>query len=71
MPSKTKATNLNRACNAERTVEYYVGVSGNTGDSKEEAVIDLLTDLRHFCAGSEVDFDQASRIAEMHYEEEE
>lgn len=63
-------TNQNRADHAEQTVQYHSHISGNTEESEDEAVIDLLTNLRHFCASAELDFDQASRIAEMHYEAE-
>jgi hypothetical protein len=33
----------------------------------DEAVVDLLADLRHFCAARRIDFDECNRIAESHF----
>ena len=33
----------------------------------DEAVIDLLADLRHFCAARRIDFDECNRVAETHF----
>jgi hypothetical protein len=33
----------------------------------DEAVVDLLADLRHFCAARRIDFDECNRIAETHF----
>lgn len=38
--------------------------------SPEEAVIDLLTNLRHYCHASDIDFTQAVRISKYHFEAE-
>jgi hypothetical protein len=36
----------------------------------DEAVIDLLADLRHFCAARRIDFDSCNRMAQGHFEAE-
>ncbi len=36
----------------------------------EDAVTDLLTDLRHFCAANNLDFDDRVRVSLGHFEEE-
>jgi hypothetical protein len=36
----------------------------------DEAVVDLLADLRHFCAARRIDFDECNRIAETHFDAE-
>ena len=34
----------------------------------DEAVTNLLADLRHFCAARRIDFDRCARLAEYHFE---
>lgn len=74
MPAKNRreerSANEERASRSALTVQYYCSISGNDGEPEQEIVTDLLTDLRHFCTGPGVDFDQASRMAQMHYEAE-
>ncbi len=36
----------------------------------DEAVIDLLADLRHLCTAAGIDFDVCDRLASMHFAEE-
>lgn len=36
----------------------------------EDAVTDLLADIRHFCAAFSLDFDRCDRVAAMHFEAE-
>ena len=36
----------------------------------DEAVTNLLADLRHFCAARRVDFDRCARLASIHFETE-
>ena len=33
----------------------------------DEALIDLLADLRHFCSVARIDFDECDRLAAMHF----
>jgi hypothetical protein len=43
---------------------------GSTAAIGDEAVIDLLTDLRHFCEARRIDFDRANRLAAFHFRSE-
>lgn len=36
----------------------------------DEALIDLLADLRHFCTAACIDFDACDRLAAMHFADE-
>jgi hypothetical protein len=36
----------------------------------DEAVIDLLADLRHFCIARRIDFEACNRVAGTHFEAE-
>lgn len=36
----------------------------------EEAVCDLLADLKHFCVAANIDFDTCDRLAEVHFDAE-
>lgn len=36
----------------------------------DEALIDLLADLRHFCEVTRIDFDACDRLASMHFADE-
>jgi hypothetical protein len=45
-------------------------VRGETPDYGEDAVTDLLADIRHFCAAFSLDFDRCDRVAAMHFEAE-
>lgn len=37
---------------------------------REAVLVDLLTDLRHFCANHNLDFDAANETASRHYQAE-
>jgi hypothetical protein len=45
-------------------------VRGETPDYGEDAVTDLLADIRHLCASAGLDFDRCDRVAAMHFEAE-
>lgn len=51
-----------RADKARKALKDYF--LGNTND---EAIVDLLADLRHLCARQGRDFDDLNRMAESHY----
>jgi hypothetical protein len=36
----------------------------------DEAVIDLLADLKHFCVAANIDFATCDRLAEVHFDAE-
>lgn len=45
-------------------------VRDETPDYGEDAVTDLLADIRHFCAAFSLDFDRCDRVAAMYFEAE-
>lgn len=45
-------------------------VRGEAPAYGEDAVTDLLADIRHFCAAFSLDFDRCDRVAAMHFEAE-
>lgn len=69
-------TNESRANAAANVLQVYAQwkdgetVSLVQGDTADELVIDLLTDIRHFSEVYAVDFEAAVRISENHFEEE-
>jgi hypothetical protein len=42
-------------------------IRGETPDYGEDAVTDLLADIRHFCAAFSLDFGRCDRVAAMHF----
>ncbi len=67
-------TNQQRTDAASEALAAYMQAKGLDGDpcpqSLSETMTDLLTDLRHFAATEEIDFDAAVRMSEYHYDEE-
>ncbi len=63
--------NSKRIAAAEAALKAYAQYqSGNAlveRDSPEETLIDLLTDLQHFAASREVDYEAALRISQSHF----
>lgn len=57
--------NLGRLTHIDDVLEAY-------GSEKElaENLIDLLVDLKHWCAANKVDFDERLRLAQIRYEAE-
>jgi hypothetical protein len=43
---------------------------GETPHYGDEAVIDLLADLKHFCVAANIDFATCDRLAEVHFDAE-
>ena len=71
MNRQTETKNSERVSHAERTVRHYSRISGYRGEPDYEAdVIDLLTDLRHFCTGGGLNFDELYETSRCHYEAE-
>lgn len=63
--------NHRRAEAAAFALDAYCRAKGIDGlVSFEEALIDLLTDLRHLSPGRGVDFDSVIRISAYHFDEE-
>ncbi len=65
--------NENRVTRADTTLAFYVreqlGETFNP-DSKDENLVDLLTDLMHFAASDNIDFELNSRMAKNNFETE-
>lgn len=61
--------NKKRRAKARRALAEYLETRGGPFDT---AIIDLLTDLRHFCdtPGIEFSLDELNRIAANHYAQE-
>lgn len=63
--------NEERAARAHETLEAHMELTGSDNLLvQEENVLDLLTDLRHYCAQQEINFDSALRMSEVHFERE-
>ena len=63
--------NARRAQRTEQIVRHHSRVPGYEGGADYEAdITDLMTDLRHFCAGSGLDFDRMAESSRRHYEAE-
>ncbi len=64
--------NQARAAAASQAIEFYYTAKNGSADqlsqSMKEALIDLLSDLRHFADAAGLDFDAADRLAQDHYE---
>jgi predicted MarR family transcription regulator len=56
-------TNEERAEQGHQAVEEYAG-------TKEECLIDLLANLRHWAKANDVDFNACNHVADNHFQEE-
>jgi len=71
MAQKARESNADRADRAEQVVRHYSRTPGYSGEVDHDAdITDLLTDLQHFCASRELDFDDMVRRSKLHYEAE-
>ncbi|HRA90209.1 MAG: hypothetical protein KDA91_24280 [Planctomycetaceae bacterium] len=70
----SRIINQDRVEAASMSLTTYMEAKGLDGDpcpqSVNETMIDLLTDLRHFSAAAGIDFSEAVRISEYHFDEE-
>jgi hypothetical protein len=62
--------NARRAERGSGTIAAYIRLVGDEYDDANDAVSDLLTDLRHHCAHAGVDFDAAEYRAFTNYQAE-
>lgn len=60
-----KSENMRRCAKAAQALTLY-----DLGRSPRESLVDLLSDLRHWCDGRGFDFAAADRMAYQHYREE-
>ena len=71
MGQKAEESNADRAGRAEQVVRHYSRTPGYSGEVDCDAdIADLLADLRHFCAGAELDFEGMVRRSKHHYKAE-
>lgn len=63
-------TNDRRIEAARAALARAAWVRGEAPCYGDEALIDLLADLRHFCTKTRIDFDACDRLASMHFAEE-
>jgi len=61
-------TNRNRAEWAALAVRRFAEITGS--DLYEEAIMDLLVDLRHLCSRESLDWEYILHKANLHYREE-
>lgn len=54
---------------AEAVLQYYVRRNGEPYYNLQIHLIDLLTDLRHYCSEEGLDFTKAVYTSEIRYEE--
>ena len=68
-----KKNNAARITRADNSMAFYVrsqlGETYNP-DSKDENLIDLLTDLMHFATADDIDFDSNLRMAKANFDAE-
>ena len=62
--------NETRAARAIMALHAHKVALGESGESPEEDLTDLLTDLRHYCRQENVDFIRALDDSEYNFEEE-
>ena len=59
--------NARRVATARAALSAAVAARADVPAVCDEAVIDLLADLRHFCAARRIDYAECDRIASGHY----
>jgi hypothetical protein len=62
--------NARRISTARSALSAAMWARGDNPAICDEAIIDLLADLRHFCAARRIDFTACNLIAETHFETE-
>jgi hypothetical protein len=71
MSTADEPTNEERADRIDTVMQAYcLTLEGRDFDGDEDDVKDLLTDLMHFCARMEIDFEENLRVARDNYEHE-
>jgi hypothetical protein len=68
--SASTLPNAQRIATARSALSAAMWARGDNPAICDEAVIDLLADLRHFCVARRIDFASCNVIAETHFETE-
>ena len=69
-PSITSLLKIRRITIARSALGAATAARGKSQTICDESVIELLADLRHFCAASRIDFETCNRMADAHFETE-
>lgn len=56
--------------NEERVGRIYMIIGGFYEEDPPNAVVDLMTDLRHYCYHENIDIDNLISMSEMHFNSE-
>jgi hypothetical protein len=59
-----------RRANGEAARDHYCRANGYSRLAREEALIDLMTDLRHWALQERIDFDRALEHSSFHFDAE-
>jgi hypothetical protein len=68
--SPSSLPNAQRIATARSALNAAMWRRGDNPAIADKAVVDLLADLRHFCAARHIDFAACNRIAQAHFETE-
>jgi len=66
----TSLFNARRIAIARCALSAAIAARGDYPVISDDAVIELLADLRHFCAARRIDFEKCDRMADAHFETE-
>jgi hypothetical protein len=66
----TNLPNARRIATARAALTTAMAVRANCSMISDGAVIELLADLRHFCAGRNIDFVACNDVAQEHFNHE-
>jgi hypothetical protein len=69
-PSSDSLPNAQRIVTARSALSAAMWARGDNPAIADEAVIDLLADLRHFCIARRIDFEACNRVAGAHFKAE-
>lgn len=68
--SSSTLPNARRVATARAALSAAVAARADVPAVCDEAVIDLLADLRHFCVARRIDYAECDRVASGHYQAE-
>jgi len=64
------STHNDRVQAAQHAIDQHRDCKRDFTNSEQEQVVDLFTDLRHWCKQNDVDFSRAVRISNFHFNDE-
>lgn len=70
VPATLKRWSEERVKIAREALAYYIARPAGAGYDHRDNVVDLLADLRHFCAKHGVSFEQCVQISRLHHDNE-